>query len=133
MKRLTKRICDVIELTHGIQEAVSKLAHYEDLEEKCIEETTFGFATLLQKWKEFQDDIAQWLEWRELAKNGQLVELPCPVGETLWRIVHKKKYGTYITSITLNENNFYKITIGGEFGKTVFRTLDEAKAAMKGE
>ena len=33
MKRLTKRICGVIELTHGVQEAISKLAHYEDLEE----------------------------------------------------------------------------------------------------
>lgn len=76
MERHTKRIGGEIELTHGIQKAVLKLANYEDLEEKCIEETTFGFATLLRKWKEFQDDIAQFVEWRELAKSGRLVVLP---------------------------------------------------------
>ena len=72
----------------GFQDILAKLAHYEDLEEKCIEETTFSLATMLRKWKEFQDDIVQFVEWRELAKKGRLVVLPCNVtGKQLSQIV----------------------------------------------
>lgn len=107
------------------EKAWSKLAHYEDIEEKCIEETTFGFATLLRKWKEFQDDIAQWLEWRELAKQGRLVELPCKVGEIVYKLLEYSQY-----RFIIKKKHFYYNDIP-DFGTTVFLTGEEAEAALE--
>lgn len=64
--------------------------------------------------------------------RNRFVELPCKVGEELYRIktVSGKKI---ITATQLNQNTFWRIIFGGEYGKTVFLTREEAERALKNE
>ena len=70
-------------------------------------------------------------------KEDRCVILPCKLGETLYRIKkyknnkNSKKETVFITSIELNQNNFWRIIFGGEFGTVVFRTYKEAKAKLE--
>lgn len=61
--------------------------------------------------------------------RNRFVELPCKVGEELFRIktVSGKKI---ITETQLNQNTFWRIVFGGEYGKTVFLTRKEAERAL---
>lgn len=62
--------------------------------------------------------------------RNSFVELPCKIGEELYRI--KTVSGTKIVTKTqLNQNTFWRIVFNGEFGKTVFRTKEEAEQALK--
>lgn len=61
-----------------------KLAEYENLEEQCIKENSFGFKMLLEKWKEFIDDIQELYEYRKLEEQNLLLKLPCAVGDTVY-------------------------------------------------
>lgn len=74
---------------------------------------------------------------KELAKaesEGRLLVLPCKIGDTVFRICHEYKKGNpFIRSVTFNNNNFWRIVFGGEFGKTVFLTREEAEEALKKE
>lgn len=60
----------------------------------------------------------------------RFVELPCKIGEELYRIktVRGKKI---VTETQLNQNTFWRIVFGGEYGKTVFLTREEAERALK--
>lgn len=62
----------------------------------------------------------------------RFVELPCKIGEELYRIknVRGKKI---VTETQLNQNTFWRIVFGGEFGKTVFLTREEAERALNNE
>lgn len=64
--------------------------------------------------------------------HNRFVELPCNVGEELYRIktVSGKKI---ITETQLNQNTFWRIVFGGEYGKTVFLTREEAERSLKNE
>ena len=64
----------------------------------------------------------------------RLVILPCKVGDTVYRICHEYKQGNpFIRAVEFSQHNFWRIVFGGEFGKTVFLTREEAEAALKGE
>ena len=66
----------------------------------------------------------------DFKNRAQFVELPCKIGSELYRI--KKINGRpFVTNTRLNVNNFWKIVIQGEFGKTVFLTREEAEQALK--
>lgn len=76
-------------------------------------------------------------ELLEAEADGRLLVLPCKIGGTLYRICsHKttpRRAGAkYVRAVELNENNFWRTVIGGEFGKTVFLTKKEAFAALGG-
>ena len=62
--------------------------------------------------------------------RNRFVELPCKVGEELYRIktVSGKKI---VTETQLNQNTFWRIVFGGEYGKTVFSTREKAEKALK--
>lgn len=71
--------------------------------------------------------------YEDLQEQGRLILLPCKVGDTLYRIQHEYKSGNpFIRAVTFNHNNFWRIVYGGEFGKTVFLTREEAETALKG-
>lgn len=61
--------------------------------------------------------------------RNRFVELPCKIGEELYRIktVRGKKI---VTETQLNQNTFWRIVFGGEYGKTVFLTREEAERAL---
>lgn len=62
--------------------------------------------------------------------RSKFVELPCKIGEYLYRIktVRGKKI---ITETQLNQNTFWRIVFGREYGKTVFLTPEAAEKALK--
>lgn len=61
--------------------------------------------------------------------RNRFVELPCKIGGELYRIktVSGKKI---VTETQLNQNTFWRIVFGGEYGKTVFLTREEAERAL---
>ncbi len=81
--------------------------------------------------------------------KSRFVELPCEVGQTVWRVVtmgtgvkfKKVGYNTwrereqtikhFIRSVTVTKNNFYDIVFGGDFGKTVFLSREEAERELQ--
>lgn len=69
-----------------------------------------------------------------LERHGLVVKMPVPIGTTLYRVVNNTRpncnKNLSVRQITLNENNFVRIVLGGEFGKTVFRTQKEAFEAL---
>lgn len=73
----------------------------------------------------FDDDVT----CSDFIDRNRFVELPCKVGEELYRIktVSGKKI---ITETQLNQNTFWRIVFGGEYGKTVFLTREEAERAL---
>ena len=121
---------DLAELNR-VTVALNKLAAYEDLEEQCIKETTWGLRMLLSKWKEFFEDIQELYEYRRLNKQGRLLKLPCEVGDVVYRLYTVddvvKVYEHRITTLT----NIVNIMETGEIGKTVFLTQEAAEAALK--
>ena len=73
----------------------------------------------------------------EAYKDGRCVVLPCKIGDVLYRVKQFKKnkdsaVAKFITEITLNKNNFWRIIFEGELGKTVFLNYEDAKAALEG-
>lgn len=74
----------------------------------------------------------------EYFQNKSLfIELPCSLGETLWRVCRfnvttDSKEAVFVRAVELNKNNFYRIIFGGEYGKIVFKTKEEAIKVMEG-
>lgn len=84
---------------------------------------------------EYDRDYIRGLE--EADREGRLLKLPCKLGDAMYRIKrfrrggHWKKEAAFICDITLTKSNFARIVLGGEYGKTVFRTRKEAEAALE--
>ena len=133
--------------------ALEKWVEYEDLEEQCVKENSWGLKMLLHKWKEFLDDIHELYECRKLEEQGKLLKLPCAVGDTVYR-VHKgtdlspdrvyecrvigvkQEYNTLSVKLYANINEeTYSIWIDGWFdrcqiGYEFFLTQEEAEIAL---
>lgn len=81
-------------------------------------------------------DLDRLRELAEADREGRCVVLPCKIGDTLYRIQrfkrgkNWKKEAEFIRTVELNRNNFWRIVIDGELGKTVFLTREEAEAAL---
>lgn len=65
---------------------IDRLADYEDLEEQCIRDNTWGLRILLTKWKEIVKDIQELYAYRKFEKQGKLLKLPCAVGDTVYEV-----------------------------------------------
>ena len=87
-----------------------------------------------------EDMIEKLAEYEDLEEQGRLIELPCKVGDTLYRLVpnlYRKYVEIKIAQFVINENGIYFITnkgvswSAGEIGKTVFLTKPEAEAKLK--
>ena len=98
-------VCDVTGRCDLLEEMLEKLARYEDLEEQ-----------------------------------GRLITLPCKIGDTVYGI---RRYKDRIVKSGIVSEMFYsqdgeliiaiKNVCRGCWGKQIFRTLEEAEAALKGE
>ena len=67
--------------------------------------------------------------------QDSFIRLPCPIGGTLWRakLTKRSRYYSgraYVEKTTLKPSNFWSIVMEGEFGKTVFLTMEEAEAVV---
>ena len=77
--------------------------------------------------------------YEDLAEQGKLIELPCKIGDTAYGIRRYKgrivKSGT-VSEMFYNQDGELIIAIKnvcrGCWGKQIFRTREEAEAALKG-
>lgn len=68
----------------SLGDSLMKLARYEDVEERLIEEYGVSFEIIEEKWKEFTDNIAESIRYRTIEEQGRLVELPCKVRDRVY-------------------------------------------------
>lgn len=126
-----------------VTNALNKLAEYEELEERCCKENSWGLKMLTEKWKEFIEDIQELYEYRKAEEQNRLIKLPCAVGDTVYVKMQFGGYAeaevrdfTYFVScgfcIVVTSDKFDKQNIPfSEFGKTVFLAREEVEAALK--
>lgn len=78
-------------------------------------------------------NICSYTRLRELAeadRDGRVVVLPCKVGDTVYRIFNPPVREPVISAHTLMSVD-YIVRWLDKFGKTVFLTREEAKAALE--
>lgn len=67
----------------------------------------------------------QMKEWCEANAEGRLLILPCKVGDVVWRVNFDKRHKRI-------EEIRFDVNLYNAFGKTIFRTREEAEAALGG-
>lgn len=92
------------------------------------------------EYKKFEDEavgkgvpFSRIVELMEADKEGRLLVLPCKVGETLYRLLPSwYTEDRCVREITLGQHNFWPIVFYDDvMGRTVFRTREEAEAALE--
>lgn len=101
---------------------IDRLAAYEDtgLTPEEIKEDMPDVRKIEEKLAAYEDAEA----------NGLLVRLPCKIGDKVYRIEYiwdDSNPGGYVVGVA--EKMFHLLLLG-EFGKTVFRTREEAEVAL---
>lgn len=136
-----------------LQAAYERIESYEKLEEQCMKENSWCLRMLLEKWKEFFEDIQELYRYRDLKKQNRLPELPCAVGDMVYRInkgarnpiipmvvteIRYKAVSDSKTVIKLIVSDDAAAGINGssvyhmeEAGRKFFLTWEEAEAALK--
>ena len=125
-----------------------KLAHYEDLEEQLeklyggkmpLDEVVENLNRIVQNGEEKLDyariltnaEAEKWDKWKDLEKQGRLIELPCAVGDKVYSI-HSAGLIHAVIAETYADAFFLMLSVAeGRFGKTVFLTKEEAEARLK--
>ena len=78
-------------------------------------------------------------EYEDMEEQGLLIKLPCKIGDAVYRICrfkrgeNWKKEAKFIRHSKLTRSNLFRIMLDGEFGKTVFLTLEEAEKALEAQ
>ena len=90
--------------------------------------------------------LAEWLKelqkYKDLEEQGRLITLPCKIGDTVYVPLRDNVQEYKVVRFDIDQNitivleiPAFHITFGvldRAFGKTVFLTKEEAKAALKG-
>ena len=130
----------------GRNEAYYKLQHYEDLEEQLeklyggkmpLDEVVENLNRVIQNGEEKLDyariltnaEAEKWDKWKDLEKQGRLIELPC---EKVYRIMNydSPKYA-FIDSIPIEMMLIYDLK-HIDNGNIFFSTKEKAEAKLKG-
>ena len=83
------------------------------------------------KSKCYENNMYNKLREYEIAEEqGLILKLPCPIGSDIYRIVHRNYGGSFIIATKFDVNNFFRIVINKEIGRTVFLTKEEAEQAL---
>lgn len=137
-----------------VTNALNKLAEYEELEERCCKENSWGLKMLTEKWKEFIEDIQELYEYRKAEEQNRLLKLPCAVGDTVHHLCTFKNGESEIIEMKVEcvepcgairqhkgvceiwnvyaETDYTKAYFKFfDFGKTVFLTKEEAETTLK--
>ena len=128
----------------GRNEAYYKLQHYEDLEEQLeklyggkmsLDEVVENLNRIVQNGEEKLDyariltnaEAEKWDKWKDLEKQGRLIELPC---EKVYRIMNydSPKYA-FIDSIPIEMMLIYDLK-HIDNGNIFFSTKEEAEAKL---
>lgn len=85
------------------------------------------------------DALCRLAEYEDMEEQGLLIKLPCKIGDAVYRICrfkrgeNWKKEAKFIRHSKLTRSNLFRIMLDGEFGKTVFLTLEEAEKALEAQ
>lgn len=117
-----------------------------------IEELRYTPGTDPEEWDKQEKATAVALEalvkqrhYEDLEEQGRMIELPCAVGDTVYRAILGKVYEYTVGSFLVDENGVWGMSIFFEqeekkfaanmdcdnLGKTVFLTKEEAEAKLK--
>ena len=139
MKRLTSNapLTEAEAMNLSVTNLYARLKEYEDtgLEPEEIEKANNVMVSAFNLAVNSGTDmlVGRLKEIIRAEAEDRLLILPCKVGDTVYRICHEYKKGNpFIRAVTFNQNNFWRIVFGGEFGKTVFLTREETEAALTG-
>lgn len=72
-------------------------------------------------------------EYKDLERQGNLIRLPCKMGDTVYMIYNHSKNRRIIEAIKIDMFFLMQAVMEGRFGKTMFLTEEEAKEALKGK
>lgn len=137
-----------------LQKAYKVVKEYEEMEEQCNKENSWGLRMLLHKWKEFIEDIQELYEYRKLEEQKKLLKLPCTVGDTVYHLctfgngeseIIEMKVGCVEPCGSIRQHNgvceiwnvyaetdctkaYFRFF---DFNKTVFLNKEAAEAALK--
>lgn len=75
--------------------------------------------------------IRRLAEYEDLEEQGRLLKLPCAVGDTVWQVQVISGGGRVPDKGEIHESIF-RVSMYEEIGKTIFLTMEEAEAAIKG-
>lgn len=70
-------------------------------------------------------------KYEDLEEQGKLLKLPCAVGDTVYTVYSISEDRKLIYDFKLDALHLALNAIKREFGKTIFLTREEAKAALK--
>ena len=108
---------------------------------------------ICSEYKKFEDEavgkgvpFSRIVELMEAERDGLLVVLPCKVGDTVWVVFANGILPYVVDRINVISHNQAQVRVrmrfmvtetlyltGDNFGKTVFRTKEEAEAALQKE
>lgn len=141
-------VCDVAGCCGLLEDILEKLAHYEDLEEQLeklyggkmsLDEVAENLNRIVQNGEEKLDyariltnaEAEKWDKWKDLEKQGRLIELPCKVGDKVYS-VHSAGLSHAVIAEVDTDAFFLMLCVAeGRIGKTVFTTKEEAEAKLK--
>lgn len=135
-------VCDVAGCCDSLEEMLEKLSHYEDLEEQLeklyggkmpLDEVVKNLNRVIQNSEAKLDyariltnaEAEKWAKWKDLEKQGRLIELPCLPDEEVW--ISNKRFGTHKTMYA--SRGAIVDTI--EAGYAIGYTQEEAEAKLK--
>ena len=137
-------VCDVAGCCGLLEDILEKLAHYEDLEEQLeklyggkmsLDEVVENLNRIVQNGGEKLDyariltnaEAEKWDKWKDLEKQGRLIELPC---EKVYRIMNydSPKYA-FIDSIPIEMMLIYDLK-HIDNGNIFFSTKEKAEAKL---
>lgn len=81
------------------KDCYTRLAEYEDLEKKCIEENGICIELMLKKFKEFKTEMHELLEYKQLEEQGKLMKFPCKLGDKIFWISDEDEEGNEVPMV----------------------------------
>ena len=140
----------------SLSDALRKLAHYEDLEEQLeklyggkmpLDEVVENLNRIVQNGEEKLDyariltnaEAEKWDKWKDLEKQGRLIELPCAVGDTVYWISESDAclfcngpcYERCEEGALKIKEIPFKLHMLNEIGEMIFLTKEAAEAKLK--
>lgn len=67
--------------------------------------------------------------YEDLAEQGRLLELPCKIGDTVYKVVRYRRHDEHIPVGV--EETVFSVFMHDAFGETIFLTKSEADQALK--
>ena len=129
---------------------MNRLTKWEDANEQWIEnhdndtrKWKNGYRAIMEKLAAYENTkltTERCAELAEAERDGRLIELPCKVGGTVYRLnlLKNEIFESVIETIALGEAGFSCHYENGDWfldyhiGKTVFLTREEAECALEG-